>query len=91
MATPKRAQNGKPPQQPRETACSHYIDLQSAQQRIRQAALADKGLRLTTLWHHVYNVKNACASLPEAGAQCGKSARWDLCGGCRVTGIPTAT
>ncbi len=57
MATPKRAQNGKPPQQPRETACSHYIDLQSAQQRIRQAALADKGLRLTTLWHHVYNVE----------------------------------
>ena len=56
MATPKRAQNGKPPQQPREPACSHYIDLQSAQQRIRQAALADKGLRLTTLWHHVYHV-----------------------------------
>ena len=32
----------------------------------------------------------ACASLPEVGAQCGSSARWDLCGGCRVTGIPTA-
>ena len=32
-----------------------------------------------------------CASLPEAGARCGKSARRDLCGGCRVTGIPTAT
>ena len=30
------------------------------------------------------------ALLPEAGAQCANSARWDLCGGCRVTGIPTA-
>jgi len=32
---------------------------------------------------------NACASTLEAGAQCISSARWDLCGGCRVTGIPT--
>jgi hypothetical protein len=31
-----------------------------------------------------------CASLPEAGAQCGSSARWDLRGGRRVTGVPTA-
>ena len=28
---------------------------------------------------------------PEVGAQCISSACWDLCGGCRVTGIPTAT
>jgi hypothetical protein len=35
--------------------------------------------------------QGVCASLPEAGAQCVSSARWDLCGGCRVTGIPTAT
>ena len=28
---------------------------------------------------------------PEAGARCGSAARRDLCGGCRVTGIPTAT
>lgn len=34
---------------------------------------------------------NACASAPEVGAQCGSSARWDLCGGRRVTGVPTAT
>ena len=33
----------------------------------------------------------ACASSPEAGARCGRAARRDLCGGCRVTGIPTAT
>jgi len=32
---------------------------------------------------------NACASLLKAGAQCISSARWDLYGGCRVTGIPT--
>ena len=28
---------------------------------------------------------------PEVGARCVSSARRDLCGGCRVTGIPTAT
>ena len=33
----------------------------------------------------------ACASSPEAGARCGSAARRDLCGGCWVTGIPTAT
>ena len=55
MATPKRAHNGKPPIQPREIACSRS-DLQSAQLRIRQAARKDKGLRFTTLWHHVYHI-----------------------------------
>jgi hypothetical protein len=34
---------------------------------------------------------SACASELEVGAQCGSSARWDLCGGRRVTGVPTAT
>ena len=29
--------------------------------------------------------------LLKAGAVCGSSARTDLCGGCQVTGIPTAT
>ncbi|MGA3221784.1 MAG: hypothetical protein ABSE77_22430, partial [Acidimicrobiales bacterium] len=28
---------------------------------------------------------------PEAGAQCGSSARWDLCGGPPVRAVPTAT
>ena len=32
-----------------------------------------------------------CASVPEVGALCGSSARRDLCGGRRVTGVPTAT
>ena len=31
-----------------------------------------------------------CALLPEVGALCGSSARRDLCGGRRVTGVPTA-
>src|SRR5215468_304480 len=31
------------------------------------------------------------ARRPEAGARCGSAARRDLCGGCWVTGIPTAT
>ena len=35
--------------------------------------------------------RNVCASRPEAGARCGSAARRDLCGGCWVTGIPTAT
>ena len=37
-----------------------------------------------------YAVLNVCALILEAGAQCISSARWDLCGGCRVIGIPTA-
>ena len=28
---------------------------------------------------------------PEAGAQCGNSARWDLCGGPPTRAVPTAT
>jgi hypothetical protein len=39
----------------------------------------------------ILTLHNACALLPEARARCGNSARRDLCGGCRVTGIPTAT
>ncbi len=31
------------------------------------------------------------ASQPEVGAQCGSSARWDLCGGRPVWAVPTAT
>ena len=34
---------------------------------------------------------STCASAPKAGARCGSAARRDLCGGCWVTGIPTAT
>jgi len=56
MAIPKRAQHGKPQTQPMENACSCSPGLPSAQERIRQKALEDKGLQFTTLWHHIYNV-----------------------------------
>jgi RNA-directed DNA polymerase len=36
------------------TSCPE--DLQSALDRVRQAACRDKQLRFTSLWHHVYNV-----------------------------------
>jgi group II intron reverse transcriptase/maturase len=37
---------------------SHTLDegLHSALERVRQAACRDKGLKFTTLWHHVYNI-----------------------------------
>ena len=56
MDSRTRAQSGKPQQQTTANSYSHSIDLQSAQERIRQLALADKGLRFTTLWHHVYHI-----------------------------------
>ncbi len=58
MDDPKRARSGKPRTQPRSDTCSRSSDLQSARERIRQAASRDKGLRLTSLWHHVYAVEN---------------------------------
>ena len=61
-------------QQPRFRTQSRS-DLQNALRRIRQPALI---------------LSNVCASLPKAGAQSGSPARWDLSGGRRVTGVPTA-
>jgi group II intron reverse transcriptase/maturase len=56
MANSKRARRGKPLIQPRGRAYLRSNDLQSALERIRQAARLDKQLRFTSLWHHVYNV-----------------------------------
>ena len=39
----------------------------------------------------VVHVVPFCTSPPEAGAQCGHSARWDLCGGQAERPVPTAT
>jgi group II intron reverse transcriptase/maturase len=36
---------------------SRSEDLQSALDRVRQAAHRDKGLRFTSLWHHVYDIE----------------------------------
>lgn len=55
MDGPKRARSGKPRTQPRADACSRPSDLQNSRERIRQAASGDKGLRFTSLWHHVYD------------------------------------
>ena len=49
-----------------------------------------EGTRRHTRTRHAIH-RNAFASLPEAGAVCGSSARTDLCGGRRVTVVPTAT
>ena len=54
---PKRARSGKPRTQPRGGTCLRSHDLHSALDRIREAAQRDKGLRFTTLWHHVYDVE----------------------------------
>ena len=56
MDSRTRAQHGKPQKQTTANACSRTPNLPSAQERIRQKALEDKGLRFTTLWHHIYNI-----------------------------------
>ena len=54
---PKRARSGKPRTQPRGGTHLRSTGLPSALDRIREAAQRDKGLRFTTLWHHVYDVE----------------------------------
>ena len=56
MDNSKRARNEKSRTQPRERAYVEPANLQSALERIRQAACRDKKLRFTSLWHHVYNI-----------------------------------
>ncbi len=56
MDDSKRARSGKPRTQPRDRAYVDSSELQSALQRIRQAACRDGGLRFTALWHHVYDI-----------------------------------
>jgi RNA-directed DNA polymerase len=56
MENPKRARSGKPWKQPRGGTYVGPSDLQSALERIRQAASRDKRLQFTGLWHHVYEV-----------------------------------
>ena len=56
MDDSKRARSGKLRIQPRDRAYVDSPDLQSALQRIRQAACRDKGLQFTALWHHVHDV-----------------------------------
>jgi group II intron reverse transcriptase/maturase len=44
------------PSQQTKSRTQNRNDLQRALERVRQAARRDKGLRFTTLWHHVYEV-----------------------------------
>ena len=55
MDNPKRARNGKPRTQPRDSAYVQPSDLPNALERIRQAASREQELQFTTLWHHVYD------------------------------------
>jgi RNA-directed DNA polymerase len=54
---PKRARSGKPRIQPRGDTYLRSHDSHHALDRIREAAQRDKGLRFTTLWHHVYDIE----------------------------------
>jgi hypothetical protein len=58
----------------------------------RPKLLVQRWLPLPHIIHpHPARRPSGCALSPEVGAQCGSSARWDLCGGRRATGVPTAT
>jgi RNA-directed DNA polymerase len=45
------------PSQPTRHRAQHRVRLQQALARVRQAAQKDRGLRLSTLWHHVYDTE----------------------------------
>ena len=76
MENTKRARKEKSGIRPSGETYVEPNDLLSGLERVREAARSES----TSLRY-----------IPEVGAQCISSARWDLCGGCRVTGIPTAT
>ncbi len=59
---------------------------------VRQAARQGKDVRfIHQSEYYIHSLDTASTLVLEGGAQCVSSARWDLRGGCRVTGIPTAT
>jgi hypothetical protein len=84
MVNSKRARSEKSRTQPRAYTYVSPVDLQSALEWLRQ------GLSIGTI-QTILVPNSACALIPEVGAQCGSSARWDLCGGCPERGIPTAS
>jgi len=57
--------------------------------RERMQRIIDKWLPHLRILHPYPNQR--LRYTPEIGAHCISNACWDLCGGCRVTGIPTAT
>ncbi len=56
MDNSKRARSEKSRTQPRDSTYVKPANLQSALERIRQAACRDKKMQFTSLWHHVYNI-----------------------------------
>ena len=56
MDNSKRARSEKSRTQPRDRTYVKPANLQSALERIRQAACRDKKMQFTSLWHHVYNI-----------------------------------
>jgi hypothetical protein len=89
---------------PARGACSRYSATQACVIGVRRGADAVSATgRHGRAWTHSPSPgcpnplsclripRNACASRPAAGARCGRAARRDLCGGRRVTGVPTAT
>ena len=54
-------------------------DLENALDRVRQAAVRDRGLQFTTLWHHVYDVdrlREAFLSLKRKAAPGADKVTW---------------
>ncbi len=77
MENTKRARKEKSRIRPSGQTYVEPKDLLSGLKRVREAARNPNQLSLRYT--------------PEVGAQCISNACWDLCGGCRVTGIPTVT
>ena len=61
----------------------HRTRVPDMQGRSSQANLPEEHSKLPDTWE--------CGGESYRGARCGKTARRDLCGGRRVTGVPTAT
>jgi len=81
MENTKRARKEKSRIRPSGGTYVEPKDLLSGLERVREVARRTASISESTSLRHK----------PEVGAQCISSACWDLCGGCRGTGIPTAT
>jgi len=78
---------GNPSQGDTSRTQSRMTDVPSALERIGAARKLGSGGEPSSLRYPLLGMRLLLG--PEAGAQCGNAARWDLCGGHRVTGVPT--
>ena len=74
--------------QPHTCRAQHRGSVPQGLERVRQAAKARKKERFTD--PSSMALATLCRQTPKVGAVCPNRARTDLCGGYRVTGIPTA-